>query len=163
MAGEVPHPGLAWLRDSEDGRAWLARLPGLVTECAEGWGLLVGEPYADAMASLAMPATRADGEPVVLKLQYPDHEGTHEAEALRRWGGDGAARLLDHDPTRRALLLERCEPGTHLGAADPEVALDVLAGLLPRLWTSADQPSPDSKTRRRGGPPRSRPTWASAG
>jgi len=30
------------------------------------------------------------------------------------------------------MLLERCHPGTSLAAA--ETALDVLAGLLPRLW-----------------------------
>ena len=34
-----------------------------------------------------------------------------------RWNGEGAVRLLAHDPERRALLIERCRPGTHaLGA-----------------------------------------------
>lgn len=136
----LPHPGLAWLLDLEDGRAWLERLPRLVSECAERWALALGDPYEYAMASLAMPATRADGTPVVLKVQYPDREGTREAEALRRWDGDGAVRLLDHDPDRWALLLERCEPGTHLGLAGPEVAIEVLADLLPRLWIEADAP-----------------------
>lgn len=140
MNGEVPHPGLAWLQSSADGRAWLARLPRLVRECATRWELTLGEPFAYAMASLAMPATRADGEPVVLKIQYPDREGTEEAEALRRYDGDGAVRLLDHDPERWGLLLERCRPGAHLSSIDARGALEVLIGLVPRLWVEADEP-----------------------
>lgn len=136
----APHPGLAWLLDLEDGRAWLERLPRLVAECADRWSLVLGQPYDYAMASLVMPATRADGTPAVLKIQYPDHEGTHEAEALRRWNGAGAIRLLEHDPERWTLLLERCEPGTHLEFAGPDEAIQVLAGLLPRLWIEADAP-----------------------
>ena len=50
-------------------------------------------------------------------------------------------RLLDHDPARRALLLERAEPGLHLSTAGPEVALEVLLGLLPRLWLPAEDGS----------------------
>jgi streptomycin 6-kinase len=45
-------------------------------------------------------------------------------------------RLLAHDPSRHALLLERCRPGTYLN----EHALEVLAGLLPRLWKPAGEP-----------------------
>jgi streptomycin 6-kinase len=92
------------------------------------------------MASLAMPATRPDGAPAVLKVRYPDREGEHEAEALRRWDGEGAVRLLDLDAERSALLLERCEPGLSLGDAAPQDAIEVFADLLPRLWIDADEP-----------------------
>src|SRR5262249_25942349 len=56
-----------------------------------------------------------------------------EADALERWDGDGAVRLLRRDDARNALLLERCEPGKFLseGAGD---LLGVLIELLPRLW-----------------------------
>lgn len=140
MDPELPHPGLAdWLED-EEGRAWLRRLPRLVAECLERWSLKAGEPYPDAYSSLALPVTTAQGIRAVLKVQFPDHEGRHEAEALRRWDGDGAVRLIDHDPERWALLLERAEPGAHLSTLGPDAALDVLAGLLPRLWVEADVP-----------------------
>lgn len=77
----------------------------------------------------------------MLKVQSrDDREGEHEAAALRRWDGDGAVRLLDHDPDRRILLLERCWPGTPLFALEPDAALDVLASLLPRLWKPAGPP-----------------------
>jgi streptomycin 6-kinase len=86
---------------------------------------------------VAYRAVRADGTPCVLKLSFPHRESEHEAAALEAWAGDGAARLLAHDPQRTALLLERCEPGTYLSAAGPNTALDVLIGLLPRLWKPA--------------------------
>jgi streptomycin 6-kinase len=136
----VPHPGLAWAQGTEEGRAWLARLPLLVEECAERWSLRVGEPFPYAYASLALPATLPDGVAAVLKLCYPDRESEHEADALARWGGEGAVRLLAHDRPRRALLLERAVPGTPLSDLEPDAALDVLAGLLPRLWTPAGPP-----------------------
>ena len=77
----------------------------------------------------------------MVKAQAPDdREGEHEAAALRVWDGEGAVRLLDHDADRRILLLERCSPGTPLSLLEPDAALDVLIGLLPRLWKSAGPP-----------------------
>ena len=77
---------------------------------------------------------------MVLKIQFPDRESEHEAEALQLWDGDGAVRLLAHDPERHALLLERARPGTPLSALEPDAALDVMVGLLPRLWKPAGAP-----------------------
>jgi streptomycin 6-kinase len=134
------HPGLAWLRATPDGRDWLERLPSLVEESAAAWSLTLSEPFAYAFASLAIPATCADGTQAVLKVQFPDREGEHEAAALEHWNGDGAVRLLAHDPGHRALLLERCVPGTSLARIDPDVALDVAIDLLPRLWVPAAAP-----------------------
>lgn len=134
------HPGLAWLEGSPDGRAWLEQLPRLRDECAEAWSIELGEPFAYALASLAIPATRSDGTAAVLKLQFPDRESEHEASALRAWDGRGAVRLLEHDPKRHALLLERCLPGTPLAQVEPEAALDAAIALLPRLWIPAGPP-----------------------
>jgi streptomycin 6-kinase len=131
---------LGWLRSSEDGRAWLGRLPGLVAECRERWDLWLGRPYPDAYTSLVLPAGRSEGPPAVLKIQFPDRESEREAEALVTWEGRGAVRLLEHDPERRALLIERCEPGTPLADRSDDEALGVMAGLLPRLWRPAGPP-----------------------
>ena len=86
------------------------------------------------------PAVTAEGEDVVLKVQKPHRESEHEASALELWDGEGAIRLLDHDPEEHALLLERCVPGTPLAAAGAEVALGVFVDLLPRLWKPAGPP-----------------------
>ncbi len=134
------HPGLAWLTESPEGQAWLDELPSVLEACAEQWSLRLGEPYPYAFASLALPATMPDGEPAVLKIQFPDRESEHEAAALAAWDGHGAVRLLSHDADRHALLLERCEPGTPLSLLEADAALDVAVGLLPRLWKPARPP-----------------------
>jgi streptomycin 6-kinase len=99
--------------------------------------LALGRPYAAGAGGYAAPAELPDGTPAVLKLIHPHREAEGEADALARWDGDGAVRLLDRSEDGWALLLERCEPGTPLSAAGPETALAVLAGLLPRLWVPA--------------------------
>ncbi|MGW5560691.1 aminoglycoside phosphotransferase family protein [Micromonospora sp. NPDC003944] len=132
--------GLDWVRRSPAGRAWLAALPTWLAECAERWSLRLGPPFRQAYASLALPADLPDGGAAVLKLQYPDEESRHEADALAHWDGDAAIRLLAHDPARRALLLERCRPGTPLHDLPPDQALDAVIGLLPRLWRPAGAP-----------------------
>ena len=119
--------------------AWLDELPSIVDACAERWSLTLGAPWTNSVASLTMPAER-HGQSVVLKIGIPDREGEFEAEALRQLDGNGAVSLLDEDSVCRAMLLERCMPGTPLTQEEPEAALDVLIGLLPRLWIPAGPP-----------------------
>ena len=109
----LPHEELAWARSSSEGRDWLERLPSLVAESAAEWSLELGDPFPDAYASLALPATLPDGGDAVLKVCFPHRESEHEAAALGRWDGNGAVRLLAHSPERWALLIERCQPGRH--------------------------------------------------
>jgi streptomycin 6-kinase len=111
-----------------------------VEELRRRWGLSLGPAYAAGAGGYAAPAELSDGTPAVLKLIHPHREAEHEADALARWGGDGAVRLLDRSEDGWAVLLERCVPGTPLSAAGPEAALDVLARLLPRLWVPAAAP-----------------------
>jgi streptomycin 6-kinase len=136
----IEHPGLRWLDDSAEGRAWRERLPGLVDACRAMWALTVGDPFAYAFASLALPVTCEDGTAAVLKIQFPDRESEHEAAALQLLDGEGAVRLIAYDRTKRALLLERAEPGTPLKELEPDRALDVFVDLLPRVWKPAGAP-----------------------
>ena len=134
--GPIPSQ-LDWLKSSERGRAWLDQLPAAVDESAAHWRLRLGKPFPYAFTSIAIPARLDDGMDVVLKVRFIDRETEAEALALRRWDGDGAVRLLDEYSPRGALLLERCIPGTPV---PPEEGLDVLVGLLPRLWKPASAP-----------------------
>ena len=131
---------LKWLEESERGREWLRELPSRVTASVGRWKLHLEPPYEQSQVSIVFPASRSDGSPAVLKIQYPHPESDHEAEALRRWNGQGVIRLFDYDPDHHALLLERCEPGDHLSRIGVEEALDVFAGLLPRMWIKAGEP-----------------------
>jgi len=81
-----------------------------------------------------LPARRANGSPAVLKVNFPEPESEHEAEALAGWNGKGAVRLLARDDERRALLVERCLPGTQLWALDENEANEIAADVLSRLW-----------------------------
>jgi streptomycin 6-kinase len=80
------------------------------------------------------------GDDAVLKIQKPHRESEHEADALALWDGNGAVRLLRHDPEAHALLIERCIPGRPLAEAGADTALDVFVDLLPRLWKPAGPP-----------------------
>lgn len=125
------------------GTEWLARLPRLVSECAELWELEVGAAYAGSHVSLVAPATLADGTLCVLKINFPEPESEHEPDALSHWDGRGAIRLLACDRERRALLVERCEPGTELwDLEDEEEANRIAAGVLRRLWRPAPRGHP---------------------
>jgi streptomycin 6-kinase len=121
-----------WRREPD----WLAALPRLAAECAELWGLELESPV-DTPHSLVVPA----GD-VVLKLNAPSHfEADHEAEALDRWSGTGAVRLIARDDARRAFVCERCRPGTRVWDAGVDERT-VLAALLPRLSLRIDAPHP---------------------
>jgi streptomycin 6-kinase len=88
----------------------------------------------------------ADGTEAVLKIPVDDDvESVHEPEALRFWDGRGAVRLIDRDSGSRAYLIERCVPGTPLGRAYDDEALEAIAAALERLWRP---PSEDVSWRR---------------
>jgi streptomycin 6-kinase len=113
---------------------WREGAPAIADEVAADWGLTLGEPYSPGFCGHVVRATTADGTPAVLKIVFPDRESEQEPDALERWNGDGAIHLLGRDDERRAMLLERCEPGAFLSSLDGMQALEVLIGLLPRLW-----------------------------
>jgi streptomycin 6-kinase len=130
---------LRWLERDAVGRAWLAELPTLTSALARKWNLELGAPFEGASVSYVVRAMRGTDD-VVLKVQWPHEESMYEADALHVWDGCGAVRLLDHDPERHALLLERCRPGTSLADTAGVDALAVLIALLPRLWKSVGSP-----------------------
>ena len=95
---------LEWLRASEEGRAWLHRLPSLFEEAIDRWSLRTGDPYPSAFASLAVPVVLPDGAEAVLKLAFPHRESRHEADAPPEgWRRGGAA--LRARPKHGALLV----------------------------------------------------------
>jgi streptomycin 6-kinase len=133
--------GLEWWTDEPGGREWLESLPSIVDACRERWSLDIGAPLEGGNVSLVLDARLPDGSRAVLKINFPDEESEHEADALRHWSGRGAVRLLGHDEASRALLLERCEPGTPLWSVeDDEAATRIAAEALRRIW-SAPPPS----------------------
>jgi len=136
----VPRYLAATARRDECVRAWIAGLPAITAGLADRWSLRVGEPFQPGgQCSWTAPATDPAGADLVLKIGFPFGSGEErdEAAGLRAWDGNGAARLHAawHGESARALLIERCRPGTPLGQALPEPVQDqVVAALLGRLW-----------------------------
>lgn len=121
---------------------WLAALPTLIAQLEQDWSITVGRGYEDPTEAFVAEATTGEGLPVVLKLVVPraGNPASHEITALRLAGGEGCVRLLAHDVTRGAMLLER------LGRCLHELALpigrrhEILCSLAQRIW----RPAPDS-------------------
>ena len=113
----------------------LAETRALAERAAAGWGLELGPPFALSRYSYVAPA----GDTAVVKLAWEhDDESLHEADALERWHGDGAVRLLRR--SGRALLEERALPGDDISGlpADEATAIAVELGL--KLWRRAGEP-----------------------
>lgn len=124
-------------REQQAGRAWLDRLPELVERLLRAWGLTLAGPPVAGNVGLVWEVRRADGTAAMLKVGWRDAETRHEAEALRRWDGHGAAQLLEASDEAGALLLERLDAGTSLTSAAMGVAIEVAAELLSVLHVSA--------------------------
>jgi streptomycin 6-kinase len=131
----LPAGVLAFAERGPDWAAYVERLPRLLRELGQEWGLTADGEATHGHGSLVVPV-RHEGEPAVLKLAFPDDEGEHEALGLQRLGGDGAVRLLRADPHRWALLLERLHP-TDLDSLPVLEACEVVAGLYARVHVPA--------------------------
>jgi len=122
----------------EEGREhWLTSLPATIQYLAARWSLDIGDPFQPGGQTAWVAPARRRGNDLVLKVLWRHGEAEHEAQGLRIWNGNGAVRLhaaAEIDAETIALLLERCWPGTTLGAvAEAEQDL-VIAELLRRLW-----------------------------
>lgn len=107
------------------------RLEATAREVAADWGLTLGPQFAMARYSFAAPA----GEDAVLKIPpVEDDQADREADALALWDGDGAVRLLRHDPARRAMLIERARPGTDASAVPEDEATAAAIAVGRRIW-----------------------------
>ena len=112
------------------GQEWQNRLPGLLADLADHWQLRYGRPLPGGSNSYVCRAIRADREPVVIKVSLPSEDLALESATLRRGAGRGYVRLLDVDPDRNALLLERLGSSLQSGSGAIEDQLLRLAETL---------------------------------
>jgi streptomycin 6-kinase len=104
---------------------------------AEEWGVELGPRFSMARHAFVAPA----GDDAVLKITPAlDDEADHEPQALHGWSGDGAVRLIRHDPARRAVLIERASPGRDLSALPEDQATVIAIRVARRLWRPASAP-----------------------
>ena len=116
---------------------WVDRLPRLLGDVLDDWGLRVEGAAAHGYCSLVVPVTTTDGVAAALKLTFDgDVESAHEHLALQRWAGDGTVQLLRADPRRRVLLLERLHTRDLSQTWDVE-ACEIVGDLYRRLHVPA--------------------------
>jgi len=115
------------------------RLHATAMEVAREWGVPLGERIPAGRFSFVAFA----GDDAVLKVvPVEDDEADHEADALALLGGDGAVRLLRHDPARRALLIERARPGDDASRLPEPDAIRVAVAAAKRFWRPAVRGAP---------------------
>jgi len=116
--------------------AWVDGLAVTVRLLIDRWRLRPDGDPTHGHCSLVLPVRTAEGVAAVLKIGFPDDESAHEHLALRRWGGDGAVRLLSAEPHHRGLLLERLD-SVDLGAVSEAQACLVVGDLYRRIHVPA--------------------------
>ena len=106
---EVPQLVRNRARDlGEPGVAWLHGLDETVARLAAEWDLRLGSVLEGGSGALVVQATMPGEIPAILKVAVPDPDlSTVEAEILRAAEGHGYARLYHHNPTERAMVVER--------------------------------------------------------
>jgi streptomycin 6-kinase len=124
-------------REGEAGRRWLETLPALAARYCREWNVRLDGDLMHGYVGVVAPAVRADGTPVALKLSWLDTESRGEPLALSTWNGQGAVRLLESDPARGAMLLERLDSGRTLRDEPIDYAIEVAGGLMRRLAVPA--------------------------
>ncbi|MGK5637102.1 aminoglycoside phosphotransferase family protein [Streptomyces sp. URMC 126] len=124
-------------REGDAGRAWLARLPGIVEDLLGRWRCHRDGSVVHGQVGVVVPVRRQDGTPAVLKVSFPHPGNVHEPDAFAVWGGRGAVRLLERDDARFAMLLERADGGSLADLPDADEAMAEAGRLARRLAVPA--------------------------
>ena len=120
-----------------DGETFLTSLPSLVDESTRRWELTSIRPVSNLSYNFVAFAKRGEEE-VVLKIGVPRDELMSEMAALDLFNGDGACRLLDCDPQKGLLLLERLNPGGMLSELqDDDKRTHIAADVMQKIWRDA--------------------------
>lgn len=99
------------LTRGEEGKKWLDKLPQLIKYFESKWLIKANDPF-ELSYNYVAPATRINGERVVLKIIFPPNGNFEpEVEALQIYNGSGCVKLFEADNENLGMLLERAYPG----------------------------------------------------
>lgn len=121
----------------EKGRLWLKNFNQLIQYCENTWSLKVLSHYPLSYNFVA-PVILKDGSEAVLKLGVPSKDIRIEIEAVRLYNGNGMAGLIDSDPEKGILILERMSPGETLKSIQNDEEATLLAAeVMKKIRTPA--------------------------
>ncbi|HJD62524.1 MAG TPA: hypothetical protein LFW14_02960 [Rickettsia endosymbiont of Degeeriella rufa] len=92
----------------EQGKAWLEKLPKIVTELAIDWNLTELKSINNLSFNYVLSGCQ-NNTPIILKISFDNTELLKEAETLKAFRNFGAVAILAQK--HNALLLERAVPG----------------------------------------------------
>ena len=127
----------------DPGRAWVDALPDLLAELERRWSITLGRAMPGGSGSYVATARRADGSAAAVKVAVAEEGWADQVATLERAEGRGYVRLLDVDPARRAMLLERLGRPLDRTGWSPDRQLGCLADTLALAWQDADGVRPD--------------------
>ncbi|HEV2238041.1 MAG TPA: aminoglycoside phosphotransferase family protein [Ktedonobacterales bacterium] len=118
----------------QQGKRWLADLPGVVAHLERAWSITVGQALTGGTGSYVAPARTAGGGDAILKIAIPEVGFADELRVLESAQGHGYVRLLASDREREALLLEALGPPMASLALPPEQQITLLCQMLRQAW-----------------------------
>jgi len=125
------------------GRSWLANVGNIVSALAVEWDLTLGQQRSGGTASVVVEATTADGQAAALKVSVPGLDPTFsELRLLLAANGRGYARVLRHDKSREAILLERLGAKLAELGVNIDKQIDAICSTLLSAWA----PLPEGET-----------------
>ncbi|HLV73642.1 MAG TPA: aminoglycoside phosphotransferase family protein [Vulgatibacteraceae bacterium] len=128
---------IVFLRGEEEGRTWLAELPGRILDHARRWGLSLGRIADGGAMSCCVLCVTGDGTESVLKIPLSAEAGRQEARLLRLWGASDAVPAVLRDvPETGVFLMSRIVPGTTAWARSGPADSCRFGELLSRLETA---------------------------
>jgi streptomycin 6-kinase len=119
------------------GIAWIRDFPELIQTCLEQWGLtLIGRAEAGLAVNSVFFVQRGE-QSCVLKVGLPQPEQLTEIEALGLFSSDQVVNVLAWDEPKRALLMERIQPGLTLRSLldNPDLDTDLVSYAAPLLMS----------------------------
>ena len=116
------------------GSEWLQTLPRLVAEIEVSWTIRVGQAVPGGSAAFVAPVVTSRGEPATLKIAVPGSGFDEQVTVLEDAHGRGYVRLIAHDVTRQAMLLERLGPRMDHVGLTAEDQIRALCETLQQAW-----------------------------
>lgn len=120
--------------DGDGGRGWVDALPQILTGLEHRWSIRIGEQLDGGTSALVARARTTAGQGVVLKVAVPAAGFARQVGTLERADGRGYVRLLAHDESRHAVLLEQLGMPMNRSGYPPERQLRALARVLTQVW-----------------------------
>ena len=125
----------------KNGEVWLEKLPLIINELSNTWGLSDLQPVNNMSFNYVAKALQKNDIAVIIKVACKASMIKDEIKALKHFHGSGCVKLLDVNNKQHALLLAQADPGTTLLTEDSvESVIDAYCSLIRALHTADHAP-----------------------